>query len=801
MSGSNSARLLIDWYKDSARTFLERNVSEEKLQAFDKDRSRLERVLQVSQSELSVCFLGNSGVGKSTLINAVIGGDQPVVPSGGVGPLTAQALVVRYGEQPRIKVEYYSSVQILRTVFGLEQMFKDQLGDPNTKLDDLEGADELEEAELVAPEEAIEDSSSSEQARIEKRESMRRRAQLLVTGQQDDERDLKYLLDSLREAAGGKRCWGTRPEERDSERIKGIETALSLSKSKIPYSAAAGADGDFTRTLQDHATGYLAPLIKNLELYWNSPILRQGITLVDLPGVGVMRDLHREVTRYWIREKANALVLIVDHRGLYDSVAEALKQSEFLNALLYSADEPEDDPIVLVAVTRIDDIASDRYQQNKSKKKFEHFFDVTQEAREKLRQEVRRSLESIWLADNDIQPSRRKVVENLLSKLQVHPISAPEYARLRANDDDDQPFLKSIEQSGVPQFLQALVDVADQRNAKSKARIREESSLFRERLSSTLRLIQSQWTSNVRAEEESKKLKQELELFMGPLRKELHVRQGGYRTFLKKTIPQRIGDLVVSASLKANTQIARYLMRLGDSHWATLRASVRRGGRYSGASDINLPTEFALRFEEPIAESWGKEILKDIRQETRDYACDCVRLVEEVSNWALKQGARVQPKLIEAQRDAIRADAKKLESVGREMVKEIRDEAKMKLINRIEGPIKRRCEAFVKKNLDVGIGVKQRILVLYCDMAEEVTEAAQEPATLILQQLFKEVEKEILDAFKEHENPLDALAEAVVASQASFIKHSDAQKRSRTLEEVDGLLDALPTEATDLARV
>jgi hypothetical protein len=82
----------------------------------------------------------------------------------------------------------------------------------------------------------------------------------------------------------------------------------------------------------------------------------------------------------------------------------------------------------------------------------------------------------------------------------------------------------------------------------------------------------------------------------------------------------------------------------------TLRASVRRGGRYSGASDINLPTEFALRFEEPIAQAWGTEILKDIRRETKDYADDCVRIVEEVADWALGQGAHVQPALVEAQR-------------------------------------------------------------------------------------------------------------------------------------------------------
>ncbi len=441
-----------------------------------------------------------------------------------------------------------------------------------------------------------------------------------------------------------------------------------------------------------------------------------------------------------------------------------------------------------------------RSRQDKSKKKVDHFLAVAQEARNRLRHEMQRSLESIWLTGDDIPPSRRKVVQNLLAKLQVHPLSAPEYARFLAEDDDDRSFLKSVDQSGVPGFIHSLVELATQRRAKAQSRLEQEGALFRERVSATLRLIQGQWASDTRAEEEVGKLKEELDLFMSPLRKELHVRQGAYRTFLKKTIPQRIEDLVETASLKASVQINKFLLSLGNRHWATLRASVRRGGRYSGASDINLPSEFALRFEEPIAEVWGKEILTSIRRETRDYASDCVQMVEQVVEWALAQGARVQPKVVEAQRDAIKADARKLESVGREMVKEMRDEAKAQLINRIEGPIKRRCDEFIKKNMQVGPGVKRRILELYSSMlADEVTEAAREPATRILQKLFKDVEGEILDAFKEHDNPLEAVGEAIVSTQESYLKRSDAQKRRRILEDLEKVFAGMPQETARMA--
>src|SRR5262249_38197966 len=154
------------------------------------------------------------------------------------------------------------------------------------------------------------------------------------------------------------------------------------------------------------------------------------------------------------------------------------------------------------------------------------------------------------------------------------------------------------------------------------------------------------------------------------------------------------------------TEIHKYLLRLGHTHWATLRASVRRGGRFSGATSVDVPREFALRFEEPIAEAWSKQILKDIRRETKQYAADCVTLIERVVTWARGQGARVKPTLIEAQYDAIKADAAKLDTVGREMVNDLRDEVKNQLIEAIDGPIRDGCGQFVSRNADVGSGVK-----------------------------------------------------------------------------------------------
>jgi GTP-binding protein EngB required for normal cell division len=793
----------VKWYEEAARPFLLKTAPEEKVADFDKDAARLSKAVESFDPELAVCFLGSSGIGKSTLINALLGGRQAVVPSGGVGPLTAQAVVVRYREAAGFEVEYHKPRRLWQTIFGLEHAFKAELGAPAAipelpaDVEDIEETELPEETELAPIEgEAL---TEQEQQRRERREELRRRAQLLITGSQDQSRELRYLLDCLREAADTRRIWGTNADPADEDRIRQIKRALALAKTDNRFTLNGSATKEeFQRVLRDHATGFLAPMIKSLTLNLPAEPLREGVTLVDLPGVGIVRDVHKDVTRRWIREKTRALVLVVDHRGLPESLAQSLKQSEFLNSLLYSSDEPVDDPILMVVVTRMDDVAGERYRQDKSRKKYEYFLEATEEAKTRLRGDVQRYLEETWLNDTEAATNTRKqVVRNLLDKLEVHPLSAPEYAKLIAEDEDDRPFLRDLEQTGVPGFARSLGALARNRRDRAGRKLEEQTTLFHERLNTTLRLINAQWEAETRAEEEAARLREELEVFMQPLRIELGVRQGAYRTFLKKGAPQRIEDLVVAARHKASKEIYRYLKNLGTSHWATLRASVRRGGRYSGASAINLPIEFALRFEEPVAEVWGKDILKDIRRETREYAHDCVAIVDQISAWALAQGARVQPKVVEAQRDAIRADAKKLENVGQGMVKEMRDEAKARLIDAIEGPIKKACEEFVRQNQDVGPGVRNRILELYESLPDKVTEAAEEPARRILLKLFKGVEKEILNAFAEHQNPLESVAEAIVSSQQQYLERSDAQMKKRVLEELQEVEQSMPVLCSD----
>jgi hypothetical protein len=213
-----------------------------------------------------------------------------------------------------------------------------------------------------------------------------------------------------------------------------------------------------------------------------------------------------------------------------------------------------------------------------------------------------------------------------------------------------------------------------------------------------------------------------------------------------------------------------------------------------------LPRDFALRFEEPIAEVWGKTLLREIRKRTKEYAEDSVVQVERILKWAKEQGARAKTSLLEAQVEVIKTDAQKLNAVGKEAVEELREEVKNSLIKKIESPIRRRCKTFVDSHKDEGAGVKVRILDLFSELADVTIEAATEPAIELLTERFRGVEAQIREVFDEHQeynDPITSAANSIVTSHEEKLRRSDKKKRDAVLSVINGVIQSSPVEWED----
>jgi hypothetical protein len=340
---SENVERLEGWYREKVRPFLAEHL-QDKVAGLDEAFARIRTLDRSVTDELAICFLGASGVGKSTLINALVAGQELILPSGGIGPLTALAMEVRYGDVPTFEAEYHTAGNLWQgIVFPLERGHAAAL-----KAATGREADTVVPADLMSDVQDMVDilgSPQSEDSDAQRRlEVFRKQAQLLVKGNQDADADLPYLVDSLREAAGMKRAWGTVALPEDEWRAKGIKTALALAKAGNRYRCEFNADANsFRRDLREHASGFLAPLIKKLHVRWNSSLLSSGMVLVDLPGVGVAGDAYKQTTRKWVNERAKAVILVVDRAGITESSADLLRTSEFLTRMLFSADERSHD--------------------------------------------------------------------------------------------------------------------------------------------------------------------------------------------------------------------------------------------------------------------------------------------------------------------------------------------------------------------------------------------------------------------------------------------------------------------------
>jgi hypothetical protein len=461
----------------------------------------------------------------------------------------------------------------------------------------------------------------------------------------------------------------------------------------------------------------------------------------------------------------------------------------------------------MVVVTRIDDIAEEHFAQDRSKRKVEHFAEACAQVKNMVKQQLRSELEKVWRSVAGLSEEKKGVIEEILNSLQIHPVSALQYRRfLSKNFEDDPWFIQTAEQSNMPQLIEALRNLSRQRSEKQRGHLEAEGERFFRRIRARLQVIRTQWENQLHAAEEADALRAKLESFVEEkkLRARFSTRQGAYREFLKSTLPVLISKNVTEASVKAREEIFAYMQDMQFYHWATLRAAVVRGGTYAGAKHIDLPKDIALRFEEPIAERWGKTLLQEIRKRTKEYADDTVSLVEEILAWAKQEGAKVKTTLLEAEIELIREDAKQLKAVGKEAVDDLRKKVQEGLVKKIEPKIRRKCEEFVKEGEHIGPGVKDRILRLFRKLSNDAVDSATDPAIELLTDKFREVEAEILAVFKEHKehtDPIESAVNAIVASHEQRTEREDRKKKQLVLDGLDNIVHECPIPWEDNAEV
>ena len=784
---------LLKWYYTTAQPFLTERAPQT-LAALDNDAARLHRILQ-QPKDITVCFLGHSGIGKSTLLNCIAANADQILPSGGIGPLTAQATEVFHSRLCQFSIKYHERKLLWRTCFVLEGELRRAEGKAATG----DAAGEIPND--IDPDVAeLGDSAADGDDTL--LGTLKRQATQVIAGDQFAERSLAYLVDGLRMACGVAQAWGAEITDEDAVRIRRVQLALGRAEAGEAYErrASDGTD-EFKRDLHDHAAGFLAPLISEIKVGWPSEVLDAGIRLVDLPGVGIAQDTYRRVTRNYIRDKARAVILVVDRSGPTADAVELLRTSGYWDRLVGSADDPNADPcLLLLAVTKVDDVASEEYRNAAVRsdgarlKKREIYASLAEQFKDKMRRQVADQLGAIGSSSNDAVNEARDAARNrILNELEVYPVSAPEFRKLLLDDEDDRPFLPTREATGVPGLQDRLRQLAENERSLRARQITDVADRLRADTLSEIERLEAVWLERSYAADEAAKLKSDLALAMEPKRKERDLRVGAFREFLEATAQGRIRELVREAREVAEAEIKEYLRRLHNLHWATLRAAVRRGGIYMGNRRVDLPDGIASRFQEPTAAVWSVKLLKEIRNRTQQFASDQASLVEELCEWAESRTESETAKIVRTQQKRIKRRAEQMQDIGKDAVADLRKVVKQALSDAIEPPIREKCNKFVMERRDIGTGVKSRILELFDNLAITATKAAETPATKILKENFSAVRDEIRNAFDGWGDPLEDTANLILERYTEKLSVGDASRRESALEAISDVRAAIPT--------
>ncbi len=806
---------VITWYEQHVRPFLEKHA-QDRLESLEADYLRLKR-LKARPDEVTICFLGNSGVGKSTLLNALAAGDSHVLPAGGIGPLTAQATEVRFSSERRFRVTYHPRGHLWKLTFALEARLNlekrtaAQSNDggsdirPTVPLDDL--AAELTESdveEITDRAQPTSDMSDPDAPKQDGLEGYIKQAKNIVCGNQFSDRELPYLVDALRLACGKQPRWGSEIDPDDLARVTRVQSVLKSPKDDRTHERVEGGDlGSFQQEMMDHAAGYLSPLIERIEVGWPSELLKAGVVLVDLPGVGIAQDSYRDVTASYVRDKARAVIVTVDRAGPTEATVDLLRVSGYWERLVGASDDPTSDACgMLIAVTKVDDVTQTEWEKHVASldsgstkpKKREIFARLVEEFKPRMQAQIAQQLGQIGESSNAaVKTAREQARANILASLEIHPVSAPEFKKLLRDDEDDRAFLTEIEQTGVPQLQHSLTSLAETERRTRNELIRQIAERLATASRGEIRLIESSWQQETRAEEEAQRLEAALKPVFDEKKEEYRARAAGFREFLKETVPEKINTLVLEAREVAEDDVRDYLGALRGYHWATLRAAVRRGGVFDGSRTINLPDDITGYFQEPMAAVWGQKLLRDIRKRTGELSDDIVQIVRELCEWAnANAGAAVNKKLLDTQQERIALLADQMKTVGKEAVDELRDTVKKELSKTIRGPIKSACEKFVRDGNDLGPGVKYRILELFSKLSETSTKAAKEPAINILTENAASVRADIQRELKKGGDPIQSTVDLIVEKHEDRIRRSDAQRRRGVLQEIEIVMAACP---------
>ncbi|HEX2569295.1 MAG TPA: dynamin family protein [Polyangia bacterium] len=805
------ARQLMELYQERLRPWLTDYIKGD-IVSLDQAAAVVGHALE-RKTRLAIGFVGESQVGKSSLINALLG--RSALPSGGIGPLTAQATQVRYAEEDRLEVAYHGRAQVrgMRLILEKGLARKGELtlaaADPEPKTEGAEAGETRAlarglEVELLGPRsgeggEGMESDTEARQEAEERFQYMLDQAWSMLGGVQPHEAGSgparppnAVLVDGLRAILGEP---VRKPEALVAFQANIEEVRRKLSTTETITASSAGGAGGFERALRSRATGHLAPLVRELTVGLHSDFART-FTLVDLPGIGVQGDPGALVAEQFVADGGDALVVVMRNSGLTDAVARLLERTQVITRLLMEGDTPT--PVhVMIAVTHLDDVAKTRYQEaakaarasgERPPDKHRLFQDLAGQMAEKIRTQVRDALlrSPAFEELGEEQRGRRVArIDALCRAMDVICVSAPDYMALIEGFEEDA-FLRDREATNVPVFrgqLEVLARRATEHRTQAIATAEREMCAL---MDAHLRSIATTYQSGRgKAVTQWESFRGELEHVAQGLREQMKASHGELLAHLQNTLPAQIRLLCREAETGALKKLS-LLRRHGEGlPYPSLNAALRRGGVW-GRRNINYPEALTMKFVDTIALDWEPRIVEGIRGSIRKGAERDLKLVEALCERAQELDEHIVGDAeIAVQRQILQQKARACIAWTGDRLEKLTAGVRQALGSKIGSVMEGACQVAIRAGANRDRGAKRRILEAFEQGGTEASERAREHAERLLDQHYQALVMELREGYlAEHHDPVTDALRRLTADELMQARRADAAQQEAVLKEV-----------------
>ncbi len=471
------------------------------------------------------------------------------------------------------------------------------------------------------------------------------------------------------------------------------------------------------------------PIVRSVRIRGPFDSLRNGVTLVDLPGINDPNEAREEVTRKYLKTCRFVWIVFNIKRVLTKDTMSLMQSEDFLRQIVMDG---RASALTLVGTASDDvDLETGREEFGLDENSTES--DVILKRNAAVRVEVGRQLGElsdhlVRIAGEDAK--RGKALARAFNQSKAFTISAREYMRLRGLAKTRPSGLDTLEQTEVLQ-LRAHLDAISAEygvEARAKAHHRQIDLLLKE-IDGEMKTQQAV-------------LDQRIE-FTQRQRKEVSAAVDNARTFLESRLQDAHGryaqtlesdQAVLNERLKRATDRSAHELDEVFDRWSrmnhnTLKATVRRGGAYTGstgkydlAGDLAKPildsitfawSEFFSEKLNQSLERWNQRLLA-VADDHRKALLDGVRRVEGVDadlGLSLDQLTDTTERVLKELLGQIRTEmSQKIEAVQRTLYESIPDRIRANM-----------GTAFAEAAQQTGTGMKARMASILHRHARQVS--------------------------------------------------------------------------------